>query len=88
MTGRPPSVILVAGMEVGDWLLLEREAPPAVKRSRWRCECACGVVRSVEADHLTRSRSRSCGAHPIGSVKRQRLTTPAVTSVFRIGTQP
>ncbi len=50
----------IAGKRFGSWKVLERCKNPNNKRTKWSCECECGVVRSVDASTLIRGISQSC----------------------------
>lgn len=50
----------ISGRRFGRWLVLER-AQTLSMRSRWKCQCECGVIREVRHDGLISGESKSCG---------------------------
>lgn len=63
----------------GNWVVLHR-APPVKHATLWVCQCGCGKIRHVNASHLLRQRSLSCGCLrtprlPDDEVKHQRNPT-------------
>ena len=48
----------------GNWRVLHRTPTTPQSKSKgtmWTCQCACGTTRPVNAAHLLRQRSTSCG---------------------------
>lgn len=52
----------LTNQQFGHWTILHRAPPPASKSATlWQCRCSCGTLRPVNAAHLLRHRSLSCG---------------------------
>jgi hypothetical protein len=50
----------LAGQTFGKWRVL-RAAASSGEKTKWICECRCGVQREVRTGHLVSGASRSCG---------------------------
>lgn len=56
----------LTNQQFGHWTVLHRAPPPASKSATlWECRCSCGTLRPVNAAHLIRQRSRSCGCQRV-----------------------
>ncbi len=56
-------VPLPAGHRIAEWTLLEF-IPGDVKsqyRAKYKCQCSCGVKRTISASNLVSGQTRSCG---------------------------
>lgn len=70
----------LANQQFGNWTVLHRDfSPEANSKSgtMWICRCGCGVTKSVNAAHLKKGKSTSCGClkyakHPDDEVRHQR----------------
>jgi hypothetical protein len=56
---------LKPGQRIGRWTLIQLGKTDA-GRKMWLCSCLCGAIRVVQATHLARGASNSCGC---GAVK-------------------
>lgn len=50
----------LSGYKFGDWIVLEYEG-----KSKWKCKCSCGNVKSVVAATLKNESSTNCGCRKI-----------------------
>lgn len=54
----------LTGRHFGAWRVLRLARPGgAGHHPVWECRCACGKVKDVRGDALTRGLSTSCGCH-------------------------
>lgn len=51
----------MVGRRFGKWKVLGPSDARIGGHAAWKCECACGSIRSVSGDDLRRGRSGSCG---------------------------
>ena len=57
----PTAVEIAPGLRLGRWTVLGPSTEEKRGRKRFDCVCDCGVRKSVDASHLRRGQSRSCG---------------------------
>ena len=50
----------LSGLSFGKWTVIERALDDGVRRQKWRCRCACGVIRDVPRYRLLRGKSQGC----------------------------
>lgn len=70
----------IANQQFGNWAVLHRVAPTPELKSKgtlWMCQCGCGTLKPVNAAHLKKGKSTSCGClkyakHPDDEVRHQR----------------
>lgn len=86
-----------ANQAVGQWTLLEYvpgrygdgergKGKHCEVKPRWKCQCACGVIRLVQADNLASGSSKSCGHDHIGTREsHEPRNLPPINSVFALG---
>jgi hypothetical protein len=55
------AVVDLTGQVFGRLTAVERVAGQPGYRTRWRCRCECGVIKSIEPANLKSGRIRSCG---------------------------
>lgn len=51
----------IARVRFGYWRAKSPDASHTGPRTKWVCECQCGVVQSVYTNHLISGKSQSCG---------------------------
>lgn len=44
------------------------------RNTLWRCECECGNQKTIQANNLKNSHTKSCGCHNIQKIKERRTT--------------
>ncbi len=57
----PSVAVNLTGKRFGRWRVIRRHSATRNKRTYWLCECDCGVVKKVLAEHLKSGASTSCG---------------------------
>lgn len=68
--GRP--LVVLTGKKIGLWTVRERD--PVHGKPRFRCECACGTVKSVLAHSLREGTTLSCGCTGLARRKANDLS--------------
>src|SRR5713226_6345969 len=55
----------LTGQQFGRWTVLHyietKQWPTGHKAYIWHCKCECGKEKDIQANHLTGSKSKSCG---------------------------
>lgn len=54
------SMQILAGKTFGSWYVIEFSHRNKSGKIYWKCRCACGLEKAVEAWNLTSGRSKSC----------------------------
>lgn len=62
----------IHGVRFGYWTALWLDNDPEAIRTKWVCECRCGVIRSVQTIHLTSGASQSCGCDIANGIESSR----------------
>ncbi len=58
----PQQVIDLTYQQFGKWFVLQRGSSSRTGRSRWICQCNCGIIKLVQSTHLKRGSSTQCMA--------------------------
>ncbi len=59
-----------SGQIFGSWKVLEFVGRDKSKKAVWRCQCVCGVIRSVLIGTLMQGTSKSCGCKRIELISK------------------
>lgn len=55
----------------GEWRVLERDKERKGTAVYWKCQCSCGVIKSLRGNDLTSGHSKSCG-HLKEKIKKEK----------------
>jgi hypothetical protein len=50
----------LTGLKFGRWTIL-KQINTNKKKSRWKCECSCGIIKNIDGYSLRTGDSKSCG---------------------------
>lgn len=56
-----PAFQNLTGQTFGRLTVIARVPSSVAGKTRWQCQCICGMIKAIQADSLTSKKSQSCG---------------------------
>lgn len=73
----------LTGKRFGRLVVIEK-APSKNKRTMWKCQCDCGIIKNVSAIGLTKGTSKSCGCYNLEKLSERAKHNMSKTRLYKI----